>query len=503
MVVLSFDIEKLPVYLKVVLSPQKFALTGMKKEYSRYYFIGIGGIGMSALARYFKHEGKQVAGYDLTPSPLIKTLETEGIPIHYSDDTGLIPAGFTDREQTLVVYTPAVPKDHGELTYFLAHGFEVVKRSEMLGMISGGKYVMAVAGTHGKTTISTMLAWFNREAALNPDGTTDGGSAFLGGISKNTGSNLMLGKGRRLVVEADEFDRSFLRLHPDIALVSSTDADHLDIYQSHQSLKDAFGQFCSQIKSGGALVRKKGIDLTVDRKDISMYTYAFDEPCDFYAKNVAQEDDGHYVFDLVCPDRVIEGCRLKGIWGAVNVENCVGAAAMMWCSGFDEQKLKEAFTTFLGVRRRFDIYINTPQVIYMDDYAHHPKELFAALTSVRKLFPGKEITAVFQPHLYTRTRDFAEEFAESLSLADRVLLLPIYPARELPIEGVDSEMILKNITCEKEMVQKDALLDRIKNMNSKIIITFGAGDIDRLCQPIAELLKEKYNVTLTNHRGIF
>ena len=456
-------------------------------NFSHIYFVGIGGIGMSALARWFRHEGKSVAGYDRTPTPLTRELESEGIAVHYEDDVRLIPEGFTDKRHTLVVYTPAVPGDHAELTMFRQQGFELVKRSKMLGVIARDKTVMAVAGTHGKTTVTTMTAWFNRIVS--------DGSAFLGGISKNFDSNLVLGGGDRLAVEADEFDRSFLQLHPDSAVITAVDADHLDIYGTYEAVKEAFSEFVSQIKPGGALVLKQGVDLVIPNKDLRVYRYAYDTPCDFYAKNIKTLEGGHSSFDLVCPDRTIHDCR-TGVPGWVNVENAIAAAALLWCTGGfdDDEKMKEAIATFEGVKRRFDFHINTPEVVYMDDYAHHPEELRAAITSLRGMFPARRLTVIFQPHLYTRTLDFAPEFAEALSLADEVLLLPVYPARELPIEGVSSEMILENITVPHRLIRKDQLLAFVENEKQDVLVTFGAGDIDAFCEPIAETLRRKYRI---------
>ena len=394
-------------------------------EFQKVYFLGIGGIGMSALARYFLHEGKKVAGYDRTPSHLTDELSAEGAAIHFEDDVRLIPAEFLDPAATMVVYTPAVPQEHGEYRYFAGHGFRIEKRSQMLGHLAEGKYVMAVAGTHGKTTTSTLVAWLNR--AL-----TGGGSAFLGGISKNFGGNLVLdgcgvqgmrppaGKGcaaagsrlpgGRLAVEADEFDRSFLRLYPDVAVVTSADADHLDIYGTHEAVKEAFAQFVRQIRPGGFLVIKQGTDIVVDNPQITVYRYSYDVPCDFYARNVQLLEGGHYRYDIVVPGGVVEGCTL-GIPGWVNIENSVAAVASVWCAAraegvaLDADALRGALASFSGVKRRFEFYVNTPRQVYMDDYAHHPRELAATLTSVRKMFPGRRVTALFQPHLYTRTRD--------------------------------------------------------------------------------------------------
>ena len=449
-------------------------------EFSNIYFLGIGGIGMSALARYFLHEGKRVAGYDRTPSELTAALEREGIAVTYEDSAASIPDAFRDPGDTMVVYTPAIPTDHAQWRFFRDGGFRVAKRSKMLGIVAGDKYVMAVAGTHGKTTTTTMAAWFNRVAG-------GGGSAFLGGVSKNFGSNLVLGPGDRLVAEADEFDRSFLQLYPDVAVVTAADADHLDIYGTHEAVREAFAEFIAQIRPAGALILRKGVELDIRNRDIRVYRYSYDEPCDFYAKNIRLEADGRHTFDLVCPDRIVADCTL-GIPGRVNVENCVAACAMLWVAGFDEPKLREAVASFRGVRRRFDFYINTPRRIYMDDYAHHPNELHAAITSVREMFPDRRLTVVFQPHLYTRTRDFYREFAAALSLADDVLLLPIYPAREEPIPGIRSEMLLPLISAPARVVGKNGLLAELERKNPELLVTFGAGDIDRFCPAIAELL---------------
>ena len=458
-------------------------------KYENYYFLGIGGIGMSALARYFLHEGRHVAGYDRTRSQLTEALESEGAAVHYDEDVAQIPAPFLDPDRTVVVYTPAVPRDHAEYRYFLEHGFTVEKRSQMLGHLAEGKYVMAVAGTHGKTTTSTLIAWLNR--AL-----TGGGSAFLGGISKNFDGNLVLGDGPRLAGEADEFDRSFLRLFPDVAVVTSADADHLDIYGTHEAVKEAFAQFIGQIRAGGSLVLKLGVDIRVDNPAITVYRYAYDEPCDFYACNVRLLEGGHYRYDIVTPDGTIADCTL-GIPGWVNIENSIAAAASVWCAAkyegktLDEDRLREALASFSGVKRRFEFYVNTPKQVYMDDYAHHPRELAAALTSVRKMFPGRRITAIFQPHLYTRTRDLYPEFAEALSHADEAVLLPIYPAREEPIAGVTTEIIADRMTVPVRIVDRDRLAETVAAMETDVVISFGAGNIDACCEALAEALRRK------------
>ncbi len=458
-------------------------------EYANIYFLGIGGIGMSALARYFLHEGRRVAGYDRTPSALTEALEAEGAAIHYEEDVRLIPEAFLDPATTMVVYTPAVPRDHAEYRYFLEHGFRVEKRSQMLGHLSAGKYVMAVAGTHGKTTTSTLVAWLNR--AL-----TGGGSAFLGGVSKNFDSNLVLGDGARLAVEADEFDRSFLRLYPDVAVVTSADADHLDIYGTHEAVKEAFSQFIGQIRPGGSLIIKQGLDLRIDNPGITVWRYALDTPCDFYAARVRLLEGGHYRYDIVTPDGVIADCTL-GVPGWVNIENSVAAVASVWCAArhegvaLDAERLREGLASFAGVKRRFEFYVNTPKQVYMDDYAHHPRELAATLLSLRRMFPGRRITALFQPHLYTRTRDLCDGFAEALSHADEVVLLPIYPAREEPIEGVTSEIIAERVTVPCRIVPREALADTVAAMPTDVVVSFGAGNIDACCGAIAERLMKK------------
>lgn len=459
------------------------------KEFENIYFLGIGGIGMSALARYFLHEGCRVAGYDRTPSQLTAELEAEGASIHYEESAELIPEAFRDPAATMVVYTPAVPREHAEYRYFVDRGFRVEKRSQMLGHLAAGKYVMAVAGTHGKTTTSTLVAWLNR--AL-----TGGGSAFLGGISKNFGGNLVLGEGRRLAVEADEFDRSFLRLWPDVAVVTSADADHLDIYGTHEAVKEAFSQFVGQIRAGGSLILKLGVDIRVENPGITVYRYAYDEPCDFYARNVKVLEGGYYRFDLQTPEGILPDFVL-GIPGWINVENAVAAVAAVWCAAkaegtvVDLVRLREALAAFSGVKRRFEFYVNTPKQVYMDDYAHHPRELAATLASVRKMFPGRRVTALFQPHLYTRTRDFYAEFAEALSLADEVVLLPIYPAREEPIPGIRSEIVAERVTVPCRIVEREALADTVAAMDTDVVVSFGAGNIDACCGAIAQRLERK------------
>ena len=443
---------------------------------------------MSALARYFMHEGCEVAGYDRTATPLTARLEAEGALVNYQDSVEAIPEQFLDKN-TVVVYTPAVPADQQQMCHFREGGYRLLKRSQMLGELSAGKFVMAVAGTHGKTTTSTLVSWLNYAAAGE-------GSAFLGGVSKNFDSNLVLGAGRRLAVEADEFDRSFLQLTPNVAVVTSADADHLDIYGTHEAVKEAFSQFIDRICVGGSLIIKEGVDVAIRNSEISVYRYSFDKPTDFYAANVALLPTGHYTFDVVTPFGTIEGCTL-GIPGWVNVENAVAAVALFILAAKTEGRdvdyaaLRRALAEFSGVKRRFEFYVNTPKAVYMDDYAHHPRELSAAITSVKRMFPARRLMAVFQPHLYTRTRDLYEEFAQALSLADEVVLLPIYPARELPIEGVCSEIIANRVTVPCTIVEREQLAQWLAERQTDIVVTFGAGNIDAYCSAVAEVIETK------------
>ena len=450
------------------------------KQYDNIYFIGIGGIGMSAIARYYNFKGLKVSGYDKTPSELTHALEDEGIDIHYEDNISFIPA---DVEKTLVVYTPAIPADMSELRHVISQGYRVIKRSRMLGEIAEGQRCLAVAGTHGKTTTSTMLAHIFEHSG-------EGCSAFLGGISKNYGSNLLVSRNNVIVAEADEFDRSFLQLFPEIALITSMDADHLDIYGDSAHIHEAFKAFASQVS--GRVIAKHGIDINPEDTKAEVLTYSYDDPeADFHACDISTDKCGYVSFSLRWPGGIINGCRL-GIPGWVNAENAVGAAAIALSYGLDPDKIKDALSTFSGVRRRFDIHLNTPECSYIDDYAHHPKELASAISSIREMFPGRRLTAVFQPHLYTRTRDFAEGFAESLSMVDKLILLDIYPAREEPIPGVSSEIIFREVKGpEKVMMAKEELLDYLKNEDVDILVTFGAGNIDRLTGPITEMLKER------------
>lgn len=443
---------------------------------------------MSALARYFNHQGFKVAGYDRTETELTRALVSEGVDVHYDDSISLIPADFrSNPADTLVIYTPAIPADHSELTYLMSNGFKVIKRSVALGVIAASKRTLGVAGTHGKTTTSTLLSHLLMEAL-------GGVNAFLGGIAKNYSSNLLLSKNDVLVAEADEFDRSFLQLFPNAAVITSTDADHLDIYGSHEAVLRSFGDFINQIKPGGALVIKQGVEVPLENKEISVYRYSIDKGGDFHAENIVRNANGTYTFDIITPKTRIEACTL-GVPGWINVENAIAAVALALTVTDDSEALKRALASFGGVKRRFDFYINTPALTFLDDYAHHPEELRASISSVKAMFPNRKVCGIFQPHLYTRTRDFAEGFAQSLSLLDEVILLDIYPARELPIEGVTSQIIFDKITTpNKVLITKSELLDVLSQRDIDVLMTVGAGDIDKLVELIAEMLKTRYSV---------
>ena len=430
---------------------------------------------MSAIARYFQAKGFKVSGYDKTPSPLTAALESEGIEVHYEDNTDYVPKNV---ESTLVVYTPAIPKDMGELVYVQENGYNVIKRSRTLGEITRGQRCMGVAGTHGKTTTSTLLSHIFTA-------TGEGCSAFLGGISKNYDTNLLINANDVVVVEADEFDRSFLQLYPEVAVITSMDADHLDIYGDEAHIREAFKAFASQVS--GTVIAKYGLDITAEYTKAAIKTYSYGNPqADFYAEPL---EDGH--FNLHYPGGVIEDC-VVGIPGWVNIENATGAAAIGLTYGLDPQKIKEALASFAGVKRRFDLQVKKPGCVYIDDYAHHPEEIAAALSSIRNSNPGMKLTAVFQPHLFTRTRDFAPEFAEALSKADKLILLDIYPAREEPIPGVTSEIIFKDVTCaEKVLLKRAELMDYLKGEEIELLVTLGAGDIDRFVGEIAQMLENR------------
>ena len=447
---------------------------------NKIYFIGIGGIGMSAIARYYKFKGYAVSGYDRTPSELTGELIAEGIPVHYEDDTDFIPK---DPERTLVVYTPAIPDDLGELQYVMQNGYRVIKRSRMLGEITAGQRCLAVAGTHGKTTTSTLVAHILTESG-------EGCSAFLGGISKNYGTNMLVSHTPTVVAEADEFDRSFLQLHPEIAVITAMDADHLDIYGDLEHVQEAFRQFASQVS--GALVHKTGLPLCDADTPAKRYTYSADDAAaDFHGENYRLDASGHFTYDLSWPGGTVRDIRV-GTIGRFNAENSVAAAAVCLLYGLDPAAVRRSIGTFTGARRRLDVHVDRPGLTYIDDYAHHPAELAAAIGAIREVFPTRKITGIFQPHLYTRTRDFAPEFAEALSALDEVILLDIYPAREEPIEGVTSGIIFDRITApEKSLIRKDELLPRLEGEKLDVLVSFGAGDIDRFIEPITQMLEKR------------
>lgn len=452
----------------------------MATKYKNAYFIGIGGIGMSAIARYFKFKGLNVAGYDRTESELTDTLQKEGIDVHYVDNVDFIPK---DIENTLVVYTPAIPHDLKELNYVMDNGYNVFKRSKVLGEITDGERCLAVSGTHGKTTTSTLTAHILDESG-------EGCSAFLGGISKNYDTNLLMSHTPTVVVEADEFDRSFLQLHPEIAVITAMDADHLDIYGDLEHVHEAFKAFASQVS--GTVIAKLGLDITSKDTNAKILRYHYNDPkADFYARNPQPDKLGYFSFDIVWPGGVIEGVKC-GTPGWVNVENSVAAAAICLTYGLKPEAIKHAIGTFQGVKRRLDIHVNTEKISYIDDYAHHPKELSTAISSMRDIFPGRKLTAIFQPHLYTRTRDFADDFAAALSKVDKLILLDIYPAREEPIPGVTSEIIFDNVTApEKVMLHKEELMGYLEKEPVDVLITFGAGNIADFIAPITELLEKR------------
>ncbi|HNX43622.1 MAG TPA: UDP-N-acetylmuramate--L-alanine ligase [Bacteroidales bacterium] len=442
------------------------------------YFLGIGGIGMSALARYFRSLGKTVAGYDRTRSLLTSALEKEGISVHYEADTSLIEPGVD-----LAIYTPAVKRDHPDYDFFEKAGIPMFKRAEILGFIADQYKTIAIAGTHGKTTTTTLTAHILTQSQVKCQ-------AFLGGISRNYDSNLLLAPGSSyLVAEADEFDRSFLHLHPHIAVITSMDADHLDIYGNLASMIESFAAYAGNIRNGGMLILKKGLNLPLQaREKVAVLRYSSGEPCDYYPDNIRLEK-GLYEFDLHHPSGVIHDLIL-GIPGWYNIENAVAASACALLNGVTENELRAALNSFRGVERRFDIRLQESGLVYLDDYGHHPEELKACITSARQMFPGRKITGIFQPHLYTRTRDFADDFARQLSLLDEVILLPVYPAREEPIPGINAEMLLGKITAgKKKLVQKSELPACLDGSSLEVLITMGAGDIDRLVLPIENYLR--------------
>ncbi len=437
------------------------------------FFIGIGGIGMSALARFFHFKGLAVAGYDRTSSVITDALQDEGISIVFSDEVALVDVAYLNPVTTLVVYTPAVEASHRQLLFFREQNFRVLKRSQVLGIITDGSNAICVAGTHGKTTISTLTTHLFTQS-------NKGCTAFLGGISKNYNTNFLWnGNSSYVVLEADEYDRSFLTLSPHSALISSVDSDHLDIYGTRENLLEAFQSFGQRVVDGGMLVTKKGLPVNWQlNKKVKVYTYSLYGKSDFYATNI-EISNGSYKFSLVTPDGTIDDLRM-GIPGLLNVENAIGACALALLNGVTSHEIQQSLPLFMGISRRFDIHINTPDLVYIDDYAHHPEEIRATLRSIRAIYPKHYLVGIFQPHLYTRTRDFSSDFAASLSELDELLLLDIYPARELPIEGVTSEIILNEVKdIPAQICSKAELLGLLPFRKPQVVITMGAGDIDR------------------------
>jgi UDP-N-acetylmuramate--alanine ligase len=441
------------------------------------YFIGIGGIGMSALARFFKIRGCSVSGYDKTPTFLTETLINEGIEIHYTEDISKIPV-----QTDLAIYTPAVPSEHKELIYFLEQGISLKKRSEVLGVLSQNMYSIAVAGTHGKTTITGLISHIFNKAGIEIN-------AFIGGIIKNYNSNLMVSeKADIFIAEADEYDRSFLQLSPDIAVVSAVDADHMDIYANNKDIERTFSEFMLKIKKGGFLISKKSI-MTPEMPGVLKYSYSLEGPSDFYAKEI-EIRNSRFHFILSLPGNEIS-VSLQ-IPGRHNIENAIAAAAVSYLKGISLEQIRSGLESYEGVVRRFDFRVNNGKVVYIDDYAHHPEELKACIAAARELYPEKKILGIFQPHLFSRTMHFAEEFSAVLDTLDEVILLEIYPARELPIPGVTSAMLLEKMKLANKMVlAKEDILDNLKTRKIEVLLTMGAGDIDQLVEPIEKMLNNR------------
>lgn len=454
------------------------------KDIKSVYFIGAGGIGMSAIARYFLEKGLVVAGYDKTATPLTRQLEKEGMSIHYEENIDLIPDGCKDKTSCLVVYTPAIPAEHKELCFFQENNFEIEKRAQVLGTLTRAHKGLCVAGTHGKTTTSTMCAHLLHQSHVDCN-------AFLGGISKNYGTNYILSKSDYVVIEADEFDRSFHWLRPWISVITATDPDHLDIYGTKEAYLESFRHYSSLIQPGGALIIHKNLEMKDELQEgVERYEYSLDEG-DFHAENIIIEN-GEITFDFVSPIENVKNVRL-GQPVPINIENGVAAMAMAQLAGCTADELRQAMETYSGVERRFDFKIKTDKLVFLSDYAHHPQEIFQSARSIRELYRDKKITAIFQPHLYTRTRDFYKDFASSLSLLDEVVLCDIYPAREKPIEGVTSKLIYDNLRegVEKKMIKKEEVLDFVKSKDFQVLIVLGAGDLDNYVPEIENILKKK------------
>lgn len=451
-------------------------------RFTHIYFLGIGGIGMSALARYFMANNKIVAGYDRTPTPLTELLESEGANIHFEDNINHISSDFLNTKDTLIIYTPAIPKGHQEFNYFKEQKFVLLKRSQVLGLISRDKYCIAIAGTHGKTTVSSMTAHILHQGKM-------GCNAFLGGIASNYNSNLILNENsQNLVIEADEYDRSFLQLSPNLAVITSMDADHLDIYSDHQGLKKSFQKFVDLIQPKGKLLVKLGLEKGI-QTELNVYTYSIeDSTADFWITDLRLVE-GIYHFTIWGPKLRIEQVQL-GMPGKLNVENALAASALAYLSKEDPEVIKSSLASFRGVKRRMEYIIKRSDLIYLDDYAHHPEELKASIQSVKALFPDKKVIGIFQPHLYSRTRDFLDGFAESLALLDQLILLEIYPAREEAIPGINSQLLLEKIPMkDKVLLQKEELIPYLKSTSPQVILSLGAGDIDRLVDNIKRAFK--------------
>ncbi len=454
------------------------------KDIQSVYFVGAGGIGMSAIARYFINRGMVVAGYDKTPSDLTRQLEKEGMLIHYKEDVNEIPQACRQPKSCMVIYTPAIPEDHKELQFFRNNGFEIQKRAQILGTLTRQHKGLCVAGTHGKTTTSTMCAHIMHQSHLDCN-------AFLGGISKNYGTNYILSKSEYVVIEADEFDRSFHWLRPWISVITATDPDHLDIYGTKEAYLESFRHYTELIQPGGALIVHRGLEMQEHLQEgVHRYDYALDEG-DFHAENI-KIDNGAITFDFISPIENIPNIEL-GQPVPINIENAIAAMAMAQLVGCNAEELQYGMRTFSGVDRRFDFKIKTDKLVFLSDYAHHPKEIFQSARSIRELYRNRKITAIFQPHLYTRTRDFYKEFADALSQLDEVILTNIYPAREEPIPGVTSQLIYDNLATgvKKQMIQKDEVLDLIKSREFDVLIILGAGDLDNYVPEITKLLNNK------------
>ena len=454
------------------------------KDIQAVYFIGAGGIGMSAIARYFIKKGLVVGGYDKTPSDLTRRLEIEGMLIHYEENIDEIPHACKKKESCLIIYTPAIPDNHKELQYFRDNGFEIQKRAQVLGTLTQAHKGLCVAGTHGKTTTSTMCAHIMHQSQFNCN-------AFLGGISKNYGTNYILSDSDYVVIEADEFDRSFHWLHPWMSVITSTDPDHLDIYGTKEAYLESFRHYTELIQPGGALIIHRGLEMQENLQEgVRRYDYSLHEG-DFHAENI-RIGNGEIYFDFISPIENVTNVKL-GQPIPINIENGIAAMAMAQLNGCTKEELKYGMQTFSGVDRRFDFKIKTDRLVFLSDYAHHPKEIYQSAKSIRELYRHRKITAIFQPHLYTRTRDFYKDFADALSQLDEVILTEIYPARELPIEGVTSELIYNNLRpgIEKQIIRKEDVLDLVRSRDFDVLIVLGAGDLDNQVPQITEILKNK------------